>query len=328
MVFARRFNALLAHSLLYRALGLPGVFLIAAGLGACQPTDDGDGQTDAPPVVEITAADYAFVAPDTIPAGWVTFRMENRGEESHHFHLDRLPEGWTVAEWQETVKEPADSVVKLLRAGTIDSAEAEKAFNRIGPDSVSAGDVLDAAQTHGGVGLVAPGRTGRTTHHVDPGHYMMICVLGATIGLSHSQHGMIHGLVAVDSSAEGSPPSPDVTVRGDGREIRMDGPFTAGRRAVGFRVEEVPREYRGGTDGYYSVWLARLEDTTDTQDVAAWRFNNPAPYESLGGFEYLPPSDTAYVTADVEPGRYAWIWFYDGMGADDDDPMVKPFTVE
>jgi hypothetical protein len=109
----------------------------------------------------------------------------------------------------------------------------------------------------------------------------------------------------------------------------MEGPLTAGRRTVGFRVEEVPRDYRGGTDGYYSVWLARLSDTTGAEDVAEWDFQNPAPYESLGGFEYLPSSDTAYVTADVEPGHYAWIWFYQGMDLlDGDAPMVKPFPVE
>jgi hypothetical protein len=105
--------------------------------------------------------------------------------------------------------------------------------------------------------------------------------------------------------------------------------LTAGRRTVGFRVEEVPREYRGGTDGYYSVWLARLDDTTDTSELLAWDAQNPAPFEGLGGFEYLPPSDTAYMTADVEPGRYIWIWFYEGMDLlDGDAPMVKPFTVE
>jgi hypothetical protein len=254
--------------------------------------------------------------------------MENRGEESHHFHLDRLPDGWTYGDWHETIKEPADSVVQLLRAGTIDSVDAERAFVQIGPDSVRAGDVLGAAQTHGGVGLVAPGRTGQATHHVDPGHYVMICVIDDPSGRSHAGLGMMHGLVATGSSAGRSPPTPDVTVRGDGRDVRIEEPLTAGRRTVGFRVEEVPREYRGGMDGYYSVWLASLGDTTDAQDVAAWRFNNPAPYESLGGFEYLPPSDTAYVTADVEPGRYAWVWFYEGMGADDDDPIVEPFTVE
>lgn len=304
------------------------VLLLAAGLAACQSSGDEPASESGPPVVEMTAADYAFVAPDTIPTGWVTFRMANRGEESHHFHLDRLPEGRTFADWREAFKEPADSILQLVAEGKIDQEKVGAAIDRVTPDWAGPDD-LGALQTHGGVGLVAPGLTGQTTHHVDPGHYVMICVIRAPNGRPHLSLGMVEGLVAVDSSAEHSPPVPDVMVRGTGREIRMDGALSAGRRTVGFRAEKVPREYQGGTDGYFSVWLARLADTTDTSDVAAWEYTNPAPYESLGGFEYLPPSEAAYVTADLKPGRYAWIWFYEGMdGSGQDEPMVEAFTVE
>jgi len=309
-------------------IGLTIAVLLAVGVTGCQSSSDKSPSKSAPPVVEMTAADYAFVAPDTIPTGWVTFRMANRGEESHHFHLDRLPEGRTFADWREAFKEPADSILQLVAEGKIDQEKVGAAIDRVTPDWAGPDD-LGALQTHGGVGLVAPGLTGQTTHHVDPGHYVMICVIRAPNGRPHLSLGMVEGLVAVDSSAEHSPPVPDVMVRGTGREIRMDGALSAGRRTVGFRAEKVPREYQGGTDGYFSVWLARLADTTDTSDVAAWEYTNPAPYESLGGFEYLPPSEAAYVTADLKPGRYAWIWFYEGMdGSGQDEPMVEAFTVE
>jgi hypothetical protein len=298
------------------------------GLVGCQSSGDESAVEDAPPVVEITAADYAFVAPDTIPAGWVTFRMKNRGEESHHFHLDRLPDGRTYAEWKEAFKEPADSIMGLVAEGEIDLADAGKALDQATPDWAAPGDLGDV-QTHGGVGLVAPGRTGQTTHRVEPGRYVMICVIRAPSARLHSSLGMVHGLVATGSAAGHSPPTPDVTVQGDRREIRMDDALASGRRTVGFHVEEVPEDFQGGTDGYYSVWLARLDDTTDTPEVRAWDGQNPAPYESLGGFEYLPPSDTAYVTTDIEPGRYAWIWFYSGMDVlGDEEPIVKSFTVK
>lgn len=312
------------HNTIWGLLAL----LLIAGLAACQLGGEGGEDANTPPVVEITAADYAFAAPDTIPAGWVTFRMENRGEESHHFHLDRLPEGRTYADWKEAFKEPADSIMGLVAEGKIDLAHAGKALDQATPDWAAPGDLGDV-QTHGGVGLVAPGHTGQTTHHVAPGHYVIICVIRAPSGELHFSLGMVDGLVATGSSVGRSPPSPDVTVQGDRREIRMDDALASGRRTVGFRVEEVPEDFQGGTDGYYSVWLARLGDTTDTSEVTAWDGQNPAPFEGIGGFEYLPPSDTAYVTADVEPGRYAWIWFYEGMDLlDGDDPMVKTFTVE
>src|SRR5256884_1184321 len=37
-----------------------------------------------PSLVTITATDYAFGVPDTIPAGLTTFRLVNQGKELHH----------------------------------------------------------------------------------------------------------------------------------------------------------------------------------------------------------------------------------------------------
>ena len=47
----------------------------------------------APPVVEITASDYAFAMRDTIAGGVVTLRLRNTGKELHHVMAFRLPEG-------------------------------------------------------------------------------------------------------------------------------------------------------------------------------------------------------------------------------------------
>jgi cytochrome c556 len=66
--------------------------LLAVGLVACQPADQGqqeEGAAEAATaegsgaghVVEITAVDYGFDAPDTIRAGWITFRMANEGSD-------------------------------------------------------------------------------------------------------------------------------------------------------------------------------------------------------------------------------------------------------
>ena len=313
-----------------RRLATGLVILLLLSLTACQPAEQSQQEEGAAEgaaaegsaaghVVEITAVDYAFDAPDTIPSGWVTFRMKNEGEESHHFHLRPIPEGRTFAEWREDVKEPVDSIWQLLAEGKIDSAEVGAAIDQTIPSWA------DSVHIYGGVGLVAPGRTGQATHRVEPGHYVLICVIRAPGGRAHHLLGMVDGLVAVESSAGRSPPEPDATVRGVRREIRMDDTLTSGRRTVGFRVDEVPEGLDRGSDGDYSVWLARLDNTTDAGDVRAWEFENPAPYESLGGFEYLPPSETAYITADFESGRYAWIWFYLGW---DPSPLVETFTVE
>src|SRR2546430_11893031 len=53
-----------------------------------------------PSLITITATDYAFGVPDTIPAGLTTFRLVNQGKELHHANLVRLGEGKTVADFQ------------------------------------------------------------------------------------------------------------------------------------------------------------------------------------------------------------------------------------
>jgi hypothetical protein len=296
---------------------------------ACQSgSDAGEKRTkdaDSPPVVEITAADYAFAAPDTIPSGWVTFRMENRGAESHHFHFTQLAEGWTVAEWREVAKEPLDSLIQLRRKGKIDSAETIRAYRKAIAQS-TADSVTSPAdlyrQTRGGVGLVTPGRTGQTTHRVEPGHYVMICVIRTSSGRSHAGLGMMRGIVATGSSIGRSPPEADLTMRASGRELAVEGEFEEGENTVRFVVDSIPDV----PDSTRTAWLASLDSTTSAEDLANWivksgRTPPPAPF--VGGFEYYPASDPIYFTVDLEPGRHVLLWGYRGG-----TPETREFTVE
>jgi hypothetical protein len=63
-------------------------------------------------------------------------------------------------------------------------------------------------------------------------------------------------------------------------------------------------------------------------DVVAWMdwldaLTAPAPIEFMGGAEDMPAGNTAYITVDLTPGRYAWVSeSYGSRG------MAKQFTVE
>jgi len=63
---------------------------LALGAAACAKPAP---QPAGPNVVTITAADYVFNVPDTIPAGLTTFRLVNQGKELHHASLIRLKDG-------------------------------------------------------------------------------------------------------------------------------------------------------------------------------------------------------------------------------------------
>src|SRR5947209_15669206 len=74
--------------------------LLAAGFVACAACAGPASQAVGPNVVTITATDYAFGVPDTIPAGLTTLCLVNQGKELHHASLVRLGDGKTVADFQ------------------------------------------------------------------------------------------------------------------------------------------------------------------------------------------------------------------------------------
>jgi len=49
-------------------------------------------------VVTVLAKDFSFEMPDTLVAGWTTFRLRNDGTQPHHLILYRLDEGKTQAD--------------------------------------------------------------------------------------------------------------------------------------------------------------------------------------------------------------------------------------
>ena len=58
----------------------------------------------APNVVNITASEYKFDAPDSIPAGLTTFSLTDSGKEIHHASLMKLDSGKTLADLENGIK--------------------------------------------------------------------------------------------------------------------------------------------------------------------------------------------------------------------------------
>lgn len=86
-----------------------------------------------PAAVDITAVDYAFAAPDTLPPGWTTFRMRNIGEEHHLLLLYRLPEGRTYAEYMELAP-PFERVMHAVESAEVTEEEAVARLRAVLPE--------------------------------------------------------------------------------------------------------------------------------------------------------------------------------------------------
>lgn len=251
--------------------------------------------------------------------------MANKGQESHIFYLNRLPADHTYADYRKAYAEPLDSLLNLWREGKISGEQGKKKLKKLTPAWTH--DLPYVPKYGGGMGLVAPGRTGQATQKVKPGHYVMTCDIRNAKGRIHYTLGMRRGITVVsNSSVKHSPPAAEIAVKGVENKIQMDDTLGSGTQTVSFSVKKVPKNLPDSSDGYYMVWLASLGDTTTAKDIEKWDDKNPAPYQGLGGFSYRPLDQTAYITADFKPGRYAWLWFYEGMDSSN-RPLVKEFTV-
>lgn len=273
--------------------------------------------SDGPPMVEITAVDYAFQTPDSIPSGWVTFRMPNRGRDTHYFLLERLPADKTFEDYREELLPAYDSIQQALEAGPADSARAAaRAAGAVLPDW--GGIPLPHA---GGVGLTGPGATGRATFNLEPGQYVLTCFVTTPDGQFHGLRGMISPVIVTEASSAASPPNHDVAITSSGRKLFIDGTFSTGEQTVRIDVEEPPEDLESP---YNSLHLARLGPEGDVQEIATWNeevYRNPAPALFLGGVEEVPAGDTAYVTVDLEPGRYGWFAYHQ------EETLIEEFTV-
>lgn len=286
------------------------ILCLAFALTACQSGSEGE---NAPPVAEMTMADYAFGTPETVPAGWVTFQMDNVGEESHEFVLGRLPEGKTLEDYRSDLVEPVDSLDQLLAEGDIDSTEYGEALQRALPKWI---DEIEG----GGGGFLGPGQAGRTTLDVKPGTYVISCWISSPNGRRHASQGMIQSLTVSDDSSGAEAPEADVTLRSAGREVNVEGAHGSGEQTIAFRVEEPPEDL---DSPYDRAKLAPLGRETSAEDLR----NHGEHTHSVkwqGGVLSVPTGKTGYATVDLEPGRYGWVFSRIG----EEETVVKEFTVE
>jgi hypothetical protein len=259
-------------------------------------------------VIEVTARGLEFEAPDEIPSGWTTFRFKNESGMIHFVFVQRLPEGIGLKDQQEQVAPVFQAGMDLLNAG-----ESDAALEKFGELPEWFGQIVRA----GGPGLTSAGRIAETTVYLEPGTYLLECYV-KTNGVFHSYnpspaaYGMVHELTVTEESSGAPEPKATLTIRLSGeRGIEMEGDPTAGEHmvAVHFEDQKIHENFLG-----HDVHLVRLESDTDIDELAVWMdwsqptgLETPAPAEFLGGTHEMPAGGTAYFTATLEPGRYAWI---------------------
>jgi uncharacterized cupredoxin-like copper-binding protein len=271
---------------------------LALGAAACaKPTP----QPAAPNVVTISAVDYAFNVPDTIPAGLTTFRLVNQGKELHHASLIRLKDGKTVADFQSGL---------------------QAAMKTQGPPPPWISFV-------GGPNAVTPGDTGLATQTLEPGNYVFVCWIPTADGTPHIMKGMMRAMVVKAAQAAPAPaaaePAVGFSITLSDYDFALSAPLTAGTRTI--RVEN-------GATQPHEVVITALPPGKSLQDFIAWEKGGekgPLPTGKwLGGVGGMDPGGHAQFTATFAPGNYLLLCFW--PDAKDGKPhivhgMAKQITV-
>jgi uncharacterized cupredoxin-like copper-binding protein len=222
--------------------------------------------------VTVTASDYSFAAPDTIPAGLTELRLLNRGTEMHHAMLIRLDAGKTMAD--------------LFAAMQTD------------------GPLPAWAHEAGGPNTPGPGGESNAILRLVAGRYAMICVIPSTDGKPHVMKGMAKEIVVTPAISNTSNANMRVnsTMTLFDYAFQLSQPLQAGRQTI--RVKNTAGQP-------HEVVFVKLQPGKKTADVLAWmdKMEGPPPGAPVGGTTPMANGEENIITVDLVPGEYGLVCF-------------------
>ncbi len=223
-------------------------------------------------VVTVTANDYAFDAPDSIPAGLTEIRLRNRGTEMHHVWLIRLDAGKTMKDL----------------------------FGAMGPH----GALPAWAHDVGGPNTPGPNGESMAILRLAAGRYAMVCVIPSPDGKAHVMKGMAKEVVvtpAVSNTANANV-RVNTTMTLLDYSFKFSKPLEAGAQTI--------RVKNGAAQGH-EVVIMRLQPGRKAAEVLAWmeKMEGPPPGAPIGGTTPMAHGEENLITLDFTPGEYALICF-------------------
>ena len=246
--------------------------LVIAALAACragQPAKDAAaGGTNE---VTVTAHDYTFDAPVSVPAGLTTFHLVNQGPSLHHLQLIKLNEGKT-----------GDDFLAALKAG---------------------GPPAPWAVLAGGPNPPEPGSTTTATVMLEPGNYIIVCFVPALDGMPHLMKGMLRPLTVVGPPREAAEPAADLVIKLVDFDFQLSGPLAAGHRTI--RVENA-----AGQPHEVALVRLQPGKTAEDFGAWGMKPEGPAPGAVFGGISGIMPGAHAFAIVDLPAGDYALMCFF------------------
>ena len=220
--------------------------------------------------VEITAREYGYAGPDTIPAGLTELRLVNAGSELHHMQLVRLDQGRTATQ--------------LVTA-------------------LAGGPPPEWADMVGGPNAIAPGTSAASLQELRPGHYAILCFIPSSDGVHHFAKGMHRDLWVTGTPARISEPHADIEIRLVDYAFQLSAPLAPGRQTL--RVHNAGPQ----THEVELLRLLPGKTLPDWDRWVRGGMKGEAPAVLIGGIVGLAPGRHAYFTTRIEPGRHVLLCY-------------------
>lgn len=319
-------------------MGLAGGLVF--GLAACEPPDaleEPVAEVTAPEMVAaaapvtITATEYEFDAPASIPGGMTEIEFVNAGEQAHGLVLVQLLDGRTT-----------DDLVAMLSQEEV--------------------DIPDWVVLPGGINGIDGGQSATAFLDLPPGQYAIFSFESAPGGETPDfAQGMIQELEVTEvAEVQALAPKADLTIELAEFSFIPSKPIQAGEQMVEVRnsgaqthealvmrlVEGMTAEKlvemmtqgppeegaemaaEGTPDAGATAVDEETADATDSEEEAP---PEGPPFTSAGGMTPIVPGRTGFVSLNLTPGNYVLICFIPDPA--DGAPhlvkgMIQEFTIE
>lgn len=277
----------------YRVL-LPAIALACgATLGLDLHTSSAAPAHAAAGPVTFAARDHGYDGPDRIPAGMTTVEIINRGRDLHHAQLVKIPAGKTAADFRAAIK-------------------------------ASPMRFPEWASALGGPNAVAPGGRAAATMRLEAGRYLMLCLIPDRHGVPHVALGMEKEIAVTQAQTVSLvEPSPDATITLHDFRFAAPEVVEAGSRTL---------QVMNHGSQTHEVVLVKLDPGASVGEflvAMAPGAAGPPPGRTVGGIVGLDRGGRGFFTADLAPGQYGLICFFeDETGAPHfSKGMATQFTV-
>ena len=218
------------------------------------------------------AFDYGFSGPDFVPAGLTTIEILNQGQDLHHAQLIRLARGKTADDFQQALK--------------------------VNPR------VPEWAVLLGGPNAVIPGERATAIVNLEPGNYVVICLIPDRDNTPHVALGMAKPFEVRGKAHASNLPVADVLIGEADFSFVAPDTIAPGRHLI---------HVRNNGAQPHEVLLVQLPPDVSIADFGRAVTEGVAtqpPGKPVGGLTGLQPGSEAVFLADFSPGKYRLICFF------------------